>query len=457
MFDALFTDPDVDQIFTDQAVIAAMLRFEGALVQAQADLNIISAEPADLIAHVCLNAQIDADKIVASARDAGNPAIPLVRELSELVSAADPEAAKFVHNGATSQDVIDSAVMLQLKPALIKIELGIEQLQQRLVHLIGEHRGTVMIGRTLLQQARPITFAFKLANWLDQLTRGGAYLREVRTRALVLQFGGAVGTLAASGQEALSVLSRLAARLELAEPTIPWHTARDRFFEVCSACARLSGCLGKMASDVALLMQTEVGELSERAEEGRGGSSAMPHKRNPIAPTMIVAACTRVPGLLATMAATMTQEQERAVGRWHAEWGPLTEIVRLAGGAIRQSNDLFSRLEVHSARMLENLELTQGSVYAEEVAVILAKQMGKLEADRLVKRACLRANEKGCHLRDVLAWDPNVTNVLDQAGLDLVFRPENALGIANELIDRVLRGTIRQVEPEKTNGLSEPV
>lgn len=452
MFDALFTDPDVEQIFTDEAIIGAMLRFEGALVQAQADLHLIPSQPAELIAHVCLNAQIDAAKMVASARDAGNPAIPLVRELSELVSSADPEAAKFVHTGATSQDVIDSAVMLQLKPALSKIGAGIEQLQQRLVELIGEHRGTAMIGRTLLQQARPITFAFKLASWLDQLTRCAAYLREVRNRALVLQFGGAVGTLAASGQEALSVLSRLAERLELAEPTISWHTARDRFFEICSACAMLSGCLGKIAADVALLMQTEVGELSERAEEGRGGSSAMPHKRNPVAPTMIVAACTRVPGLLATIAAAMTQEQERAVGRWHAEWGPLTEIVGLTGGAIKQSNDLFFRLEVHSARMLENLELTQGLVYAEEVAVVLAKQLGKPEADLLVKRACQRAKEKGCHLREVLAWDSNVTSVINQAALDQIFRPENALGIADELIDRVLRGTIRQLDPENKNG-----
>jgi 3-carboxy-cis,cis-muconate cycloisomerase len=452
MFDALFTDPDVDQIFTDEAIIGAMLRFEGALVQAQADLHLIPSQPAELIAHVCLNAQIDAAKMVASARDAGNPAIPLVKELSELVSSADPEAAKFVHSGATSQDVIDSAVMLQLKPALSKIGVGIEQLQRRLVELIGEHRGTVMIGRTLLQQARPITFAFKLANWLDQLTRCAAYLREVRNRALVLQFGGAVGTLAASGPEALSVLARLADRLELAEPTISWHTARDRFFEICSACAMLSGCLGKIAADVALLMQTEVGELSERAEEGRGGSSAMPHKRNPIAPTMIVAACSRVPGLLATIAAAMTQEQERAAGRWHAEWKPLTEIVGLTGGAIKQSNDLFSRLEVHSARMLENLELPEGLVYAEEVAVVLAKQLGKPEADLILKRACQRAKEKRCHLREVLAWDSKVTSVIDQAALDQIFRPENALGIANELIDRVLRGTIKQLDSENKNG-----
>jgi 3-carboxy-cis,cis-muconate cycloisomerase len=452
MFDALFTDPEVDQIFTDEAIIGAMLRFEGALVQAQADLHLIPSQPAELIAHVCLNAQIDAPKTVASARDAGNPAIPLVQELSELVSSADPGAAKFVHTGATSQDVIDSAVMLQLKPALSKIGAGIEQLQRRLVELIGEHRGTVMIGRTLLQQARPITFAFKLASWLDQVTRCAAYLCEVRNRALVLQFGGAVGTLAASGEEALSVLARLAERLELAEPTISWHTARDRFFEICSACAMLSGCLSKIATDVALLMQTEVGELSERAEEGRGGSSAMPHKRNPIAPTMIAAACTRVPGLLATIAAAMTQEQERAVGRWHAEWGPLTEIVGLTGGAVKQSNDLFSRLEVHSARMLENLEVTQGLVYAEEIAAVLAKQLGKPEADLLLKRACQRAKEKRCHLLEVLAWDSNVTSVIDQAALNQMFRPENALGIANELIDRVLRGTISQLDSENKNG-----
>ena len=452
MFDALFTDPEVDQVFTDEAIIRAMLRFEGALVQAQADIRLVPIQYADLIEHLCQNAQIDSHKVTALARDAGNPVIPLVRELSDLVSSVDPEAAKFVHLGATSQDVVDTAVMLQLKPALGKIESGIEQLQRRLVELIGEHRGTVMIGRTLLQQARPITFAFKLANWLDQLTRAGAHLREVGRRGLVLQFGGAVGTLAASGPEALSILSHLAERLELAEAHIPWHTARDRFFEICSACALLSGCLGKIASDVSLLMQTEVGELSERSEEGRGGSSAMPHKRNPIAPTMIMAACTRVPGLLATIAAAMIQEQERAVGRWHAEWGPLTEIVSLTGGAIKQSNDLFSRLEVDSARMLDNLELTQGLVYAEDVASALAKQLGKPEADLLVKRACRRAKEKGCHLREVLAWDSNVTSTIEQTALDQIFRPENALGVANKLIDGVLRGTIIQLEPEKKHG-----
>jgi len=167
---------------------------------------------------------------------------------------------------------------------------------------------------------------------------------------------------------------------------------------------------------------------------------------------MIIAACTRVPGLLATIAAAMTQEHERAVGRWHAEWGPLTEIVSLAAGAIKQSNDVFARLEVHSARMLENLELTQGLVYAEEVAIALAKQLGKPEADQAVKQACQRAKEKRCHLREVLAWDSKVTSVIDQAALDQIFRPENALGIANELIDRVLRGTIRQLDPENKNG-----
>jgi len=452
MFDALFTDPEVDELFTDEAILRAMLRFEGALAQAQADIQLIPSRDASLIERVCLNAQIDAGKIVASAREAGSPAIPLVRELTSLVSSSDPEAAKFVHLGATSQDVIDSGVMLQMKPALDRIWTEVERLQRRLVNLIGEHRGTMMIGRTLLQQARPITFAFKLANWLDQLTRCAAYLREVRARALVLQFGGAVGTLAASGQEALVVMSRLAERLELAEPTIPWHTARDRFFEIASVSALLSGCLGKIANDVSLLMQTEVGELSERPEEGRGGSSAMPHKRNPIAPTMIVAACTRVPGLLATLTAAMIQEHERAVGRWHAEWGPLTEIVSLASGAIKQSNDLFSRLEVHSARMLENLELTQGLVYAEEVATVLAKRLGKQEADQVLKQACQRAREKRCHLREVLAWDAKVASAIDQVALDQIFRPENALGIANELIERVLRGTIRQLDPENTNG-----
>ena len=451
MFDALFIDPEIEKLFAEEAIIRAMLRFEAALVLAQADAHVIPVEDAQLIASVCERAEFDVEKIVVAAQQTGNPAIPLVKELTARVSKANAEAAGLVHIGATSQDVIDTAIMLQVKKALLRIDLGVVGLQLRLTELIAKHRATVMIGRTLLQQARPISFAFKLAGWLDQLIRCLSHIREVRTRALALQFGGAVGTLAATGPNAIVVMSRLAGRLELVEPAMPWHSSRDRLFEVASALTMLSGCLGKIATDAALLMQTEVAEISEAAGEGRGGSSAMPHKRNPIAPTMILAACTRVPGLLATMASALVQEHERAVGRWHAEWGTLPEIISLTGGAIKHSGDLFGRLEIDATRMRENIDITLGLVFAESVAVALAKQVGKPEADRLVKMACERAQEKDCHLQQVLAWDRTVSGILDSTTLDRLFGPEHALGVANELIDRVLEQGRRENERERRN------
>jgi 3-carboxy-cis,cis-muconate cycloisomerase len=439
MFDALFIDSEMEHLFRDEAIVQAMLRFEAALSLAQADANTISRDHARLIAGVCESAEIDLEKIMLGARQAGNPAIPLIKELTALVRKSDAQAAQFVHAGATSQDVIDTAAMLQLKAALSRISVGINSLQQRLTELIKEHRQTVMIGRTLLQQARPISFSFKVASWLDQLIRCKGRIREVRAQALVLQFGGAVGTLAASGSEALAIRSNLARRLELGEPAIAWHTARDRFFEVASAMAMLTGCLGKIAMDASLLMQTEVGELTEAAEEGRGGSSAMPHKRNPVAPTMIVAACSRVPGLLATISASMIQENERSVGRWHAEWNPLPQIVCLAGGTIQHADDLFSRLEVNRDRMRQNIDLTRGLIFAESIVSALGKKIGKSEAEKLVRLACQRAREKDYHLRQVLVEETAIARVLDQATLDRLFQPENALGAANELVDRVLQ------------------
>jgi 3-carboxy-cis,cis-muconate cycloisomerase len=448
MFDQLFKDSEIEALVTDEAIIGAMLRFEAALAQAQADVGLIPAEQASLVARVCGAGRIEPQKIITLAKKAGNPAIPLVKELTALVGETDGEAARYVHAGATSQDVIDSATMLQLKAALLVLDNGLGRLQDRLVALADEHRGTVMIGRTLLQQARPISFGFKVAGWLDQLIRCRQRLRRVGSSATVLQFGGAVGTLAANGPRGLAVLSRLSERLELAEPVITWHTARDRLLEIAASLAMLAGCLHKIAIDAALLMQTEVGELVEAGDEGKGGSSAMPHKRNPIAPTMMIAACTRIPGLLATVAVSMVQEHERAVGHWHAEWGPLTEMLCLTGGAVQQANDLFSGLKIDAARMRENIEATRGLVYAEDVSLRLARYVGKPESDRVIKLACERAKQKGVHLREVLLQDPSVTKWLDQNALAPIFLPENALGLADELINRVLRLASQRPDPE---------
>jgi 3-carboxy-cis,cis-muconate cycloisomerase len=448
MFDELFRDSDIEALLTDEAIIRAMLRFEAALALAQADAGVIPSDQAGLIARVCEEARIDHQKIIAAAKKAGNPAIPLVKELTAQVRETAGEAARYVHVGATSQDVIDSAVMLQVKAALLLLDRGVDRLQNQLVELVREHRATVMIGRTLLQQARPISFGFKAAGWLDQLIRCRQTLRRAHTSATALQFGGAVGTLAASGDRGLVVLTRLAERLELAEPVITWHTARDRLLEVAAGLAMLGGCLSKIATDAALLMQTEVAELLEASEEGKGGSSAMPHKRNPIAPTMIIAACTRVPGLLATMAASMVQEHERAMGHWHAEWGPLAEMLCLTGGAVQQANALFSGVKVDAARMRENMDATRGLIYAEDVSVALAQHVGKPEADRIVKLACERAMQKKLHLCEVLLQEPIVAKFLDQTAMNWVFLPENALGFADQLIDRVLRVASQQSDPE---------
>lgn len=448
MLDALFIDSEVEELFADDTLIRAMLRFEAELVFAQADLSLVPVEYARQIAHVCEAARIDPAKIIDAAKQTGNPIIPLVKALKALVRETNADAARFVHAGATSQDVIDTAVVMQLKAAIPILEQRVGSLERNFLKLIGAHRETVMIGRTLLQQARPISFAFKVAGWLDQLLRCKQRLREVQERALVLQFGGAVGTLAANGEAALAIMAKLAARLQLGEPPIPWHTARDRFFEVASTLAMLGGCLGKIALDASLLMQTEIGEVSEAVEEGRGGSSAMPHKRNPIAPTMIIAASTRLPGLLATMAASMAHEHERAVGHWHAEWEPLPEMVCLTAGAIKHADDLFARIEVNAARMRENIDATQGLVFAESVTVALGAKIDKSEAERIIKAACQRAQEKRCHLHQILLADPAVSTALDATVLEELFRPENSLGSANALIDRVLRQRQEQLKFE---------
>jgi 3-carboxy-cis,cis-muconate cycloisomerase len=439
MFDELLKDSEIRALFTDEAVIRVMLQVEGALALAQASVGRIPADQARLIEQMCAGAEIDPQKVIAAAKEAGNPGIPLVKELTALVGQTNRDAAQYVHAGATSQDVIDTALMLQLRKALWALDVGLSQLRDQLVQLVSEHRDTPMIGRTLLQQARPISFGLKVACWLDQLVRCKESLKRVREHAVVLQFGGATGTLAASGESALAIMTKLAELLELGEPAVPWHSARDRFFEIASALAMLSGCLGKMATDAALLMQTEIAELTEETAEGRGGSSAMPHKKNPVSPTLIIAACTRIPGLLSTIATSMIQEHERALGRWHAEWGPMGDIVCLTAGAVENTKLLFFRLKVDSARMRENIELTQGLVYAEDVSVALAKHIGKPRADQVVKLACERARAKQRHLRDVLLSDPAISVWLDAMALDQIFRPENALGASEELIDRVLR------------------
>ncbi|UYC12485.1 3-carboxy-cis,cis-muconate cycloisomerase [Xanthomonas sp. CFBP 8445] len=439
----LFGDPAVDALFDDRARLQAMLDVEAALARAQARCGVIPASAVAPIAAACDAARYDVAALAAATALAGNPAIPLVKALTAQVAAADEDAARWVHWGATSQDIIDSGAVLQLRAALDRVEAQLDALCAALAALAQRERDTGLPGRTLLQQAVPVTFGLKAAGWLDALQRSRRRLQALREDALVLQFGGAAGTLAALQSQGLAVAEALAAELRLPLPALPWHAARDRIGEIGAAFALLAGSLGKIGRDVALLMQSEVAEAFEPAAAGKGGSSAMPHKRNPVGCVVAIAAATRAPGLLATLFAALPQEHERAVGGWHAEWETLPELVRLSAGSLAQVRVLAEGLELDRARMAAHLDSHGGLLYAEAVAVTLAAQLGKAAAHALVETAVRRALATQQHLRAVLAEEPQVTAVLAPAQLDALFASDSWRGMAAVWIERVLAAQSR--------------
>ncbi|MBO9829759.1 3-carboxy-cis,cis-muconate cycloisomerase [Xanthomonas sp. A2111] len=439
----LFGDPAVDALFDDRARLQAMLDVEAALAHAQARCGVIPADAAAPIAAACDAARYDLPALAAATALAGNPAIPLVKALTAQVAAADEDAARWVHWGATSQDIIDSGAVLQLRAALDHVEAQLDALCAALAALAQRERDTGLPGRTLLQQAVPVTFGLKAAGWLDALQRSRRRLQALREDALVLQLGGAAGTLAALQSQGLAVAESLAAELRLPLPALPWHAARDRIGEIGAAFALLAGSLGKIGRDVALLMQSEVAEAFEPAAAGKGGSSAMPHKRNPVGCVVAIAAATRAPGLLATLFAALPQEHERAVGGWHAEWETLPELVRLSAGSLAQVRVLVEGLELDRTRMAAHLDSHGGLLYAEAVAVTLATHLGKAAAHALVETAVRRALATQHHLRAVLAEEPQVTAVLPPAKLDALFASDSWRGMATVWIERVLAAQAR--------------
>lgn len=439
----LFGDPAVDALFDDRARLQAMLDVEAALARAQARCGVIPADAAAPIAAACDAARYDLPALAAATALAGNPAIPLVKALTAQVAAADEDAARWVHWGATSQDIIDSGAVLQLRAALDRVETQLDALCTALAALAQRERDTGLPGRTLLQQAVPVTFGLKAAGWLDALQRSRRRLQALREDALVLQFGGAAGTLAALQSQGLAVAEALAEELRLPLPALPWHAARDRIGEIGAAFALLAGSLGKIGRDVALLMQSEVAEAFEPAAAGKGGSSAMPHKRNPVGCVVAIAAATRAPGLLATLFAALPQEHERAVGGWHAEWETLPELVRLSAGSLAQVRVLVEGLELDRARMAAHLDSHGGLLYAEAVAVTLATHLGKAAAHALVETAVRRALATQQHLRAVLAEEPQVSAVLAVADLDALFASDSWRGMATVWIERVLAAQAR--------------
>jgi len=433
----LFTTEALRDALSVRACVQGMLDFERALAAAQAKVGVIPPAAAGAIAAACDVQRIDLQQLASQSVDAGNLAIPLVKLLTRTVE-ADSDAGRYVHWGATSQDAIDTGLVLQLRRALKLIEADVAALADALAALAGEHKMTLMAGRTWLQHATPITFGLKAAGWLSALERDRARLAQLKSRLYTLQFGGAAGTLASLGENGLAVAQALAAELDLALPHMPWHTQRDRFVEAATTLGILTGTLGKIARDLSSLMQTEVAEAFEPVAAGKGGSSTMPHKRNPVGAAIALAAAARVPGLVATMLAAMVQEHERGFGNWHAEWDTLPEICLLAGGAAHHIRLAIEGLEVDRDRMRANLDATHGLLYAEAVSMALAQKIGKSSAHHLVESCARTATVQRRALRDVLAAEPGVSEHLSPTELDRLFDPQRAIGLAQLLIERVL-------------------
>jgi 3-carboxy-cis,cis-muconate cycloisomerase len=375
---------------------------------------------------------------VTAAQDAGNIAIPMVKQLTAAVAAMDADAARYVHWGATSQDVIDTGRVLQLREAINVITHELSTLVDALAGMAQCYRDTPMIGRTWLQHALPITFGMKLAGWLDALLRHQQRLAVCREQVCVLQFGGASGTLASLGEHASSVAHAMARELDLATPHLPWHAHRDRFVGCATTLGMLTGTLGKIARDISLMSQTEVAELSEPGGPGRGGSSSMPHKRNPVGSAAVLSAATRVPSLVATLLAAMPNEHERALGGWQSEWETLPEIVSFSAASLAHLRSVIDGLQVDTARMRSNIDASRGMVMAESVALALATSLGRAQAHQIVEAACHKAYAENRDLLTVLQTEPEVVGVLSEQRLAQLFDPLSYVGEAGNFVDRVL-------------------
>jgi len=435
LFSGLYARGCVHDELSDRAFVQAMLDVELALMRALVSCGLAPPQAADELAPACDASGYDLSALGRSTAMTGTPVPGL---LSAVRERAGERAAAHVHRGATSQDIVDTAAMLVARRA-IRVLLGdLRRAADACAELAERHRESLIAGRTLLQQALPLTFGLKAASWLSGLDAACLELSDVRDRVLALQFGGAVGTLAALGGSGLEVASELAAQLELCEPELPWHTIRVRPVRLASALGSALGVMAKVARDVVLLAQTEVGEAREGGGGGRGGSSTMPHKRNPVGAVAVLACAQRGPGLVATMFSAMAQEHERAAGAWQAEWGTLSELLALTGSAAASLSELLGGLQVDVERMGANLDMIGDLVMTEGVATALADSLGRSAAQRLVQDAATRSVSERRPLRDVLLETPEVADGLGGAALDRALDPSRYLGVSGELIDRAL-------------------
>src|SRR5579884_1012121 len=433
--DLLFSTPRMSALFSPEAHVRGMLAFEAALAHAQARAGMIPQEAANAIAANCRVELFDVATLYREAAVAGTPAIPLVRMLTARVVG---DAQKFVHWGATSQDAIDTALMLQMRDGLDLLVAALLDVCTACAMLTEQYRSTLMAGRTLLQQALPITFGLKAARWLAFATRQVQALIERREQSLTVQLGGAAGTLASLGDRGLRVVELLAEELGLPVPDLPWHTERDRIAEIASALGIVAGAMAKIASDLVLLAQTEVGEVSEGTAPGKGGSSAMPQKHNPVDAISALASARLAIGVVPAILSAMAQEHERAAGGWQAEWAAIPNLFRFTASAVERVRSAVVDLQINSTRMRANLDLVGGLNMAESLTMALAPHIGKPEAQRLVQAICDQAIKSGQDLRQMALTNEQVRNILSPEEIDRALDPTEYLGSTDVFIDRAL-------------------
>lgn len=387
LIDSLASTPALAEIFSDASIIQAMLDFEAALARAEARVGVIPHTAAETITRVARAESFDAHQLAEQSLRAGTLSIPLVKALTDRVRAADPESAKFVHWGATSQDVADTAMVLLLQRAFTALAADHSSILEALRRASDQHAATVMLGRTLLQPAPPVTLGLKIAGWFGALRRAWVRLEIAFKETMILELGGASGTLAALGEHGMAVRAALSVELSLANADAPWHTHRDRLAAVVCACGIYTGSLAKMARDISLLMQGEVGEVAEPRTDDRGGSSTMPHKRNPTGCSLTLAAATRVPGLVASFLFGMAQEHERGAGGWQAEWATIARVVEDTGLALASMREVAEGLRVDASRMRANIDATGGLIFAERAMILLGARIGRDAAHKLLEEA----------------------------------------------------------------------
>jgi 3-carboxy-cis,cis-muconate cycloisomerase len=434
LIDTLRTTDALADVFSDVSVIQAMLDVEVALARAEARLGVIPRDAVDAIARGAVAAEFDVAALTRGARESGTLAVPLVAELTARVRASDAAAARFVHWGATSQDIVDTALVILVTRASALLAADHTQLSSALRALSDRHAGDVMLGRTLLQPAPPVTFGLKAAGWLAALSRCWRRLEHARAEACVLQFGGASGTLAALGDRGLGVAEALAIDLGLPNPEAPWHTHRDRLVAFVASCGIYTGALGKIARDLSLLMQAEVGEASEHG----GTSSTLPHKKNPVGAATVLAAAARMPGVVSAALAGMVQEHERAVGAWHAELPIVADALQTTGAALAAMAGTVHGLSVDPERMRANIDRTNGAIFAERAMMRAGAAIGRERAHGLLAQAVARSRASGEPLGRAIRDTPEMAGVLTADDLRSLDDADSYLGMAESFRRRLL-------------------